>query len=83
VDSLEQAGLLKRRPHPTDRRIRSLWLTQAGETAVGQVRRINDIVRREALAGISKAEREQLLDTLLTMRINLMRAAEADATVAA
>jgi DNA-binding MarR family transcriptional regulator len=83
VDSLEGAGLLERRPHPTDRRIRSLWLTQAGETAVSQVRRISETVRREALAGISKIERDQMLDTLLTMRTNLLRAAEADASVTA
>jgi DNA-binding MarR family transcriptional regulator len=83
VDSLEQAGLLERRPHPTDRRIRTLWLTKAGEAAVGQVRHINEMVRREALAGISTAESEQMLDTLLTMRTNLVRAAEADASVAA
>jgi DNA-binding MarR family transcriptional regulator len=83
VDSLEGARLLERRPHPTDRRIRTLWLTQAGETAVGQVRRINESVRREALAGISKTERDQVLDTLLTMRTNLLRAAEVDTSVSA
>ena len=83
VDSLEHAGLLERRPHPTDRRIRMLWLTEAGESAVGQVRRINEIVRREALVGISKAEQDQALDTLLAMRTNLLRAAEAETSVAA
>ena len=71
VDSLEQAGLLERRPHAKDRRIRTLWLTPAGEIAVGQVRRITAIVRREALSGVSQAECEQLLDTLLTLRTNL------------
>jgi MarR family transcriptional regulator for hemolysin len=71
VDSLEQAGLLERRPHAKDRRIRTLWLTPAGEIAVGQVRRITGSVRREALADVSKAEREQLLDALMTLRSNL------------
>ena len=47
------------------------------------MRRINEIVRREALVGISKAERDQVLDTLLTMRTNLVHAAEVDASVAA
>jgi MarR family transcriptional regulator, transcriptional regulator for hemolysin len=71
VDSLQQAGLLERRPHATDRRIRTLWLTPVGETAVAQVRCITDMVRREALADVPKAERERLLDTLLTLRANL------------
>ena len=82
VDSLEQAGLLERRPHARDRRIRSLWLTSAGEIAVGQVRTITDIVRHEALAGVSNAECEQLLDALLTLRSNL-HAAEIEHPAAA
>ncbi len=82
VDSLEQAGLLERRPHAKDRRIRTLWLTPAGETAVGQVRRITDIVRHEALSGVSKAECEQLLNTLLMLRTNL-HAAELEHSAAA
>ncbi|HEY2616858.1 MAG TPA: MarR family transcriptional regulator [Acetobacteraceae bacterium] len=82
VDSLERAELLERRPHPKNRRIRTLWLTPAAETAVAQVRRITDIVRREALADISKAEREQLLDTLLTLRSNLHAAEMAQSAAA-
>jgi MarR family transcriptional regulator, transcriptional regulator for hemolysin len=82
VDSLEQAGLLERRPHAKDRRIRTLWLTQAGEIAVGQVRRITDIVRHEALSGVSNAECEQLLNTLLMLRTNL-HAAELEHSAAA
>lgn len=83
VDSLQQAGLLERRPHATDRRIRTLWLTPAGAAAVAQVRRITDMVRRETLAGMPKAEREQLLDTLLTLRTNLLRAADTEHSAAA
>ncbi|MGH7209945.1 MAG: MarR family winged helix-turn-helix transcriptional regulator [Acetobacteraceae bacterium] len=71
VDCLEQAGLLERRRHPTDRRVRTLWLTAAGETTVAQVRAIGEIVRSEALAGIADAERECLLDLLLAIQRNL------------
>jgi DNA-binding MarR family transcriptional regulator len=38
--SLEQADPLQRRPHATDRRVRTLWLTPAGEAVVAQVRQI-------------------------------------------
>ena len=77
VDGLEAAGLLARRPHPTDRRIRTLWLTEAGEAMVAAVGKVTERVRGEALAGLSNADREQLLNTLLTVRMNLLNAAEA------
>ena len=76
VDSLEEAGLVQRRPHATDRRVRTLWLTAKGDVAVAQIRAITDIVRAEALAGIPPADRELLLDMLLTLRGNLLRSAE-------
>jgi len=76
VDSLEQANLLQRRPHASDRRVWTLWLTSAGESAVTDIRRINDKVRSEALAEISSGERERLLDTLMKLRTNLLHAAE-------
>src|SRR4051794_2079185 len=36
IDELEQRGLLERRPHPTDRRIRALHLTAAGSELLGR-----------------------------------------------
>jgi MarR family transcriptional regulator for hemolysin len=74
VDGLERAGLLERRRHATDRRVRTLWLTAPGEAAVARVRTVAEMVRREALAGISDAEQERLLDQLLTIRGNLSSA---------
>jgi DNA-binding MarR family transcriptional regulator len=71
VDGLEQAGLLERRLHPSDRRVRTLWLTEKGKEAVAQVLAINAQVRAEALAGCSEADRERLLDTLQLIRSNL------------
>ncbi len=76
VDSLEEAGLIERRLLATDRRVRTLWLTPAGEEAAAKVRAITDIVRAEALAGFSDAEREQILDMLLAIRGNLQAAGE-------
>ena len=77
VDGLEQAGLLERRPHATDRRVRTLWLTPAGESAVDQVRAITEVVRKEALTGIPADECERLLDVLLTINTNLMAVGDA------
>jgi MarR family transcriptional regulator for hemolysin len=83
VDSLEQAELLQRRPHASDRRVWTLWLTPVGENAIVEVQRINDKVRGEALAGVSDDDRERLLDTLMQLRTNLLQAAEADQQEAA
>jgi DNA-binding MarR family transcriptional regulator len=83
VDGLEQAGLVERRPHPTDRRVRTLWLTQAGMAAVEQVQAITALVRGEALAGIPEADRQHLLDLLLTIRANLSTSPDASDSVAA
>jgi hypothetical protein len=60
-------------PHATDRRVRTLWLTPVGEAAVAQVRQIPETVRQEALAHMSMAECDQLLDTLLALCTNLLQ----------
>ena len=83
VDGLEQTGLVERRPHPTDRRAWTLWLTKSGKTAVAQVRAITEVVRAEALAGVSDADRERLFDLLVAIRTNLYTAHEQTKEVAA
>jgi len=83
VDSLEEAGLLQRRPHATDRRVRTLWLTAVGDVAVSEIRAMTNIVHREALAGLTGAEREHLLDMLMTLRSNLLDAGASPNSVAA
>lgn len=83
VDSLEAAGLLQRRPHATDRRVRTLWLTAAGDVAASEIQAITKIVHREALAGLTGAEREHVLDVLMALRSNLLNAAASADSVAA
>ena len=71
IDSLQVAGLIERRPHPHDRRIRTLWLTEAALPILAQVRAVAEEVRAQALSGIPEAEQEMLLDLLVTVRSNL------------
>jgi MarR family transcriptional regulator, transcriptional regulator for hemolysin len=71
VDSLQEAGLIERRPHPRDRRIRTLWLTEAARPILDQVMAVRAEVRAQAMAGITEAEQETLLDLLMTVRGNL------------
>jgi len=45
LDKLHEEGLVERRAHPTDRRVRTLWLTSRAEPVV---KRILEITRRSA-----------------------------------
>lgn len=71
VDSLQEAGLIERRPHPHDRRMRTLWLTEAAQPILAQVMAVRAEVRAQAMAGMSDADQEKLLDLLVTVRGNL------------
>jgi DNA-binding MarR family transcriptional regulator len=76
LDRLHEEGLVERRAHPTDRRVRTLWLTAAGWAMVDRVLAINAEIREEFSAGLSPATREMLLRTLARMKDNLMIAEE-------
>jgi DNA-binding MarR family transcriptional regulator len=71
LDHLQEEGLVERHPHPTDRRVRTLWLTQTGWDIVDRILAINQEVREAALDGLSPAMRETLLKALGHMKRNL------------
>jgi len=81
VDRLETLGLIERHPHPSDRRIRLLHLTAAARPKLAQVRKLGDIARGEALAGVPEADRQHLLQTLQTLRANLATACDSQNAV--
>ena len=56
VQLLEQKGLLRRKPHPTDGRRSKLVLTSAGESVIRTVEPIAQANRRQALEGIDAEE---------------------------
>ncbi|HEX7060216.1 MAG TPA: MarR family transcriptional regulator [Solirubrobacterales bacterium] len=60
VDELEQRGLVERRPHPSDRRIRALYLTPAGRKLLDRGRKIAMEHEAELVRGMSAADRKQL-----------------------
>jgi DNA-binding MarR family transcriptional regulator len=64
IDQLEDAGLAKRRPHPTDRRAREVAITPKGRRVLKQARRLATEVEADVLRGLSAAERRQLLTLL-------------------
>jgi DNA-binding MarR family transcriptional regulator len=64
VDALEARGLLERRLNPEDRRTRALHLTDAGRDLLERAFALAAAHERDLCAGLSAAEREQLLDLL-------------------
>jgi MarR family transcriptional regulator, organic hydroperoxide resistance regulator len=68
---MEAAGLLRREPHPSDRRMVRLRLTNRGRSLEKvideEIRQLTD----RALATLSTAEREALIRTLQQIRRNL------------
>jgi MarR family transcriptional regulator for hemolysin len=71
LDRLQDAGLIERRSHPTDRRSWTLWLTEAAHPMLDRIATIRLAVREEALAGLSAAAAQQLVDALVRIRENL------------
>jgi len=71
LDRLHEEGLVERHLHPTDRRVRTLWLTPAGWAALDRILAINHEVRDEACAGMSPAARRQLVAALQLIKDNL------------
>jgi DNA-binding MarR family transcriptional regulator len=64
IDALEQRGLLKRRPSPNDRRVRTLHLTQAGRRLLGRIMEISLEHEQQLCRGLQPAERGQLITLL-------------------
>ena len=75
IDRLEAAGMVERRAHATDRRLKLLHLTDKARPVLETMRALGATVREEALAGLAPALRGQLTAALLAMRANLTRVA--------
>jgi len=60
VDELEQMGLVERRPHATDRRVRALYLTAKGRETLARGREIARLHERDLTRGMAAADRKRL-----------------------
>jgi len=74
LDKLQELGLVERRPHTTDRRIWLLFLKASAGPVLDAMRSVGDLTRAEALASVSDQDRDRLMQTLSTMRENLLEA---------
>ena len=76
---MEAAGLLRREPHPGDRRLVRLRLTDRGRDLEKVIDAEMNGVTERALAGFTAAERKQLVAMLQRVRANLQAPAMAAA----
>ena len=77
VDRLEEAGLVERRAHARDRRIRLLHLTPKAHPLISEIFTIGAATRGEALQGVAEADRDHLFAILSAMKANLLNKASA------
>ena len=77
LDKLHEEGLVERRAHPTDRRIRTLWLTPAARPVIERILIINQAIREEAFAGLPAQARDTVINILDGNKDNLVLQEEA------
>ena len=73
LDRLEAKGWVRREDDASDRRAWRVYLTDEVGPAMRELRAVAAELRRDALAGLSAAERERFVDTLLAIKANLAK----------
>ncbi len=73
VDKLCDGGLIERRPDPTDRRAKRLFLMPAARPLLEQLGRLGEETMSAALAGVEPESAAQMTAQLAVVRDNLRR----------
>ncbi|MEN3307296.1 MAG: MarR family transcriptional regulator, organic hydroperoxide resistance regulator [Micromonosporaceae bacterium] len=71
---MEAAGLLHRKPHPTDARLVRLCLTDRGKHLESTLARERAALTRRAVRGLSESDQAHLIKLLYLLRDNLRSA---------
>ncbi|MDB5366948.1 MAG: MarR family transcriptional regulator [Rhodospirillales bacterium] len=79
LDRLQQAGLIERRAHPSDRRTHALYLTDDAAPLLDRMHAIGQRVHEEALAELNPEEQAMLGRLLLRVRETIVARPEAEA----
>jgi DNA-binding MarR family transcriptional regulator len=74
IDRLQERRLVERHPDVIDRRVWRVALSPAGVDVAEQVLAIDEVLRSEMRAGISRAERQALASVMTRLQQNLLRA---------
>jgi MarR family transcriptional regulator, transcriptional regulator for hemolysin len=78
LDKLSEEELVERRAHPTDRRVRTLWLTPAARPVIERIQTINLAIREETFAGMPAHARDTVINILAGIKDNLALREEID-----
>ena len=73
VDRLEQKSWVKRHVQEGDQRARRLFITEQARPLIDQMEELAEAVHADALDGVADHETDQLHDTLLAVKSNLLR----------
>lgn len=73
IDRLVENAMLERRADPDDRRAWRIFLTEAADVQMTQLRAIGSQIANEAFAGVSAAQIDQMVAALDIIRTNLSR----------
>jgi DNA-binding MarR family transcriptional regulator len=73
VDALEEEGLVRRKPHPTDRRATVIEMTDRGELTMDRVYDEHRIAVAELFTGLDEEDRGELTRMLGVLREALRR----------
>ena len=73
VDALEEEGLVRRQPHPTDRRATVIELTEEGERTAGAMYDEHREAVAELFGGLSEDDQRDLIRVLRRLRDALRR----------
>jgi MarR family transcriptional regulator, transcriptional regulator for hemolysin len=74
IDRLQDRQLLERRPDPDDRRVWQVAITPSGAATARQIADIDEVLRGELRAGISRQERSALAAVMSRLQSNLVLA---------
>ena len=85
VDRLEENGLVRREPDPTDRRVRRVFPTELATGQQAQMRAVADAIVDDALSDLNAEQRETLMTLMefVRARLSSIVTASAPATLAA
>jgi DNA-binding MarR family transcriptional regulator len=61
IDGLVNIGLIQRTPHPEDRRVIRLYLTEQGKRTCDNMNRNNDAFFRKVFSSIPKSEQDRVI----------------------
>lgn len=71
LDTLVEQGLVERQPHASDRRIKQLNLTPAGQTTVASIRTHIEAVEDALLADLDETSAQTLLAALDNIKLRM------------